>query len=79
MIALHVSISDEARDGWRDFAAVHGTTVTALAEAIGISLAQLDDPEAELPPLLRKTVYEARRISADRISRQRSHRPKPPS
>jgi len=45
--------------------------ITAFAEAIGLSLAQLDDPEADLPPLLRKTVHEARRIAADRISRKR--------
>jgi hypothetical protein len=70
MIALHVTISDEAHDGWRNFCAVHGINITALAEAIGLSLGQLDDPETELPPQLRETVIRARRIAAERIRRR---------
>jgi len=68
---LNVSISTEAHDGWRSFAAVHGANVSALAEAIGLTLGTLDDPEVKLPPLLRSTVVEARRIAANRATRRR--------
>lgn len=69
--ALNVVISDEAHDGWRDFCAVHGCTVSALVEAIGMALGRLDEPEAKLPPLLRATLQEARRIAAARSARRR--------
>jgi len=76
--ALNVSISREAHDGWRDFAAIHGANVTALVEAIGLTLAGLDDPEAKLPPLLRATVRQARLIDAERRSRRRAAGPVSP-
>lgn len=68
--ALNVSISTDAHDGWRDFAAIHGANVTALVEAIGLTLADLEGPEPSLPPLLRSAVQRARRIAADRGSRR---------
>jgi hypothetical protein len=69
---MNVVISDEAHDGWRDFAAVHGANVTALVEASGLTFARLlDDPEDKLPPMLRATVQEARRIAAARSARRR--------
>jgi hypothetical protein len=71
---MNVVISDEAHDGWREFAAVHGANVTALVEASGLAFARiLDDPEEKLPPMLRNTVQEARRIAAKRSARR--HRP----
>jgi len=76
--ALNVSISQQAHDGWRDFAAVHGANVTALVEAIGLTLASLDDPEANLPPLLRATIKQARLIDAERRSRRRGGGPAAP-
>lgn len=68
---MNVVISDEAHDGWRNFAAIHGANVTALVEAIGLTMGHLDDPEEKLPPLLRSTVQEARRIAAKRSARRR--------
>ena len=71
---MNVVITDEAHDGWRDFAAVHGANVTALVEASGMVFARLvDSPEEKLPPLLRQTLQEARRIAAARSARR--HRP----
>jgi len=67
--ALNVTTSREAHEGWRSFCAVHGCTMSALAEAIGLALAALDDPEAELPPLLRATLQDARRIGSERARR----------
>ena len=69
--SLNVVISDGAHEGWRTFAAIHGANVTALVEAIGLAMAELDDPEDKLPPLLRATVQDARRIAAKRSARRR--------
>jgi hypothetical protein len=77
-LAINVSVSQEAYDGWRGFAAVHGSNVTALVEAIGRTLASLDDPEANLPPLLRTTVQQSRLIDAERRSRRREGGPAAP-
>lgn len=66
---MTVSISDEARDGWRDFANHHGVSITALAEAIGLGFSTLKDDE--VPPRLALAIEEARAIDAERRSRQR--------
>lgn len=70
-VALHASVSDEARDGWRLFAQVHGVSVTGLLEALGLRLAFLDRPEKGLPVLWREVLAEARAIDAERRSRER--------
>ena len=67
---LNLNVSAEAHDGWVAFCATHGTTMTALAEAIGLTLGQLDGPEEKLPPLLRSTLAESRRIAAQRLGRR---------
>ena len=58
-------LTPQAADGWRSFSAVHGTTQTALAEALGRELAQHDNPD-KLPPFLRPIVIEARKVAAQR-------------
>jgi len=68
---LNLTTSPEAHEGWRSFCAAHGCTQSALAEAIGLALGELDDPEASLPPLLRRTLHDARRIAAERSDRRR--------
>jgi hypothetical protein len=68
---LNLTVTAESHDGWASFCAAHGTTMTALAEAIGLVLGELDNPEAQLPPLLRQTLAESRRIAAERVSRRR--------
>lgn len=35
-------LSPEAYDGWHTFAKLHGVTVTALLEVLGLYLAQMD-------------------------------------
>jgi hypothetical protein len=67
---MHVVISEESHDGWRHFCAVYGTNTTAMVEAIGLALADLEGPEGRLPPLLRATLVESRRIAAERASRR---------
>ena len=53
---MNVVISDEAHDGWRNFAAIHGANVTALVEAIGLAMAEFtDQDEEQLPDLARDT------------------------
>jgi hypothetical protein len=69
--AMHVVISEESYDGWRQFCAIHGTNMTALAEAIGVALAGYEGPEGRLPPMLRAMLVESRRIAAERASRRR--------
>ena len=68
---MHVVITEEAHDGWRHFCAMYGTNITAMIEAIGLTMAQLDAPESRLPPMLRATLHESRRIAAERASRRR--------
>ncbi|MDQ3576192.1 MAG: hypothetical protein M3443_01010 [Actinomycetota bacterium] len=68
---LHGYVSTAARDGWYAFAASHGVNVTALLEAIGLTLAEQAEAETRLPPWLRHAVSEARAIASSRSSRQR--------
>jgi hypothetical protein len=69
--AMHVVITDEAHDGWRHFCALYGTNTTAMVEAIGLMLADLEGPEGRLPSWLRATLADSRRIAAQRASRKR--------
>jgi hypothetical protein len=66
---LHVHLSDEALQGWRFFALVHGTTVTGVAEVLGLRLGQMDNPD-ELSREWRRIVTKARQVDAERRSRQ---------
>lgn len=68
-VAMTVSISNDAREGWHDFARSQGVSVTALAEAIGFAFTALDMDR--IPARLRAAVEEARAIDAERRSRQR--------
>lgn len=63
-MGLHASVSDEARDGWQQFAAAHGVSVTALIEAIGIRLADMEPPGD-----WSAIIEEARAIDAERRRR----------
>lgn len=65
---MTVSISDEARQAWRDFAAEHGVSITGLAECVGMSF---PPPGTVLPPLLRSAVEAARDLDVERRSRRR--------
>lgn len=65
-------VSPQARDGWRLFAASRGVSVSALLEALGVALAELDEPERRLPPLVREALQEARVIDARRRRRDRT-------
>lgn len=60
---LNANLSDEAHDGWRH-ALAYGVEMTSLAEAIGLRLARLDQPEHKLPGLWRDLFAEARAIRA---------------
>lgn len=70
-MALFATVSDDSRDGWQEFARVHGVSVTALLESLGHRLSDMDAPEAKLPALWRETIAEARAIDAERRSRER--------
>lgn len=69
-VPLYANVSDEALDGWRLFARANGVSVTAMLEALGCRLAELDAPEVDLPALWRETIAEARAIDAERRSRE---------
>ncbi len=69
---LHCYLSDEAHAGWYRFAERHGTNVSALLEAMGLTLdANRAGKKKALPPLLREVVGEARAIASARSSRGR--------
>jgi len=63
-------VSDTSVEGWRSFAVRHGTTQTALAEVIGLYLADLQTPTHELPEPLRSWVGQARELAASRRRRR---------
>lgn len=65
-------VSSASLEGWRAFTAKHGGTPTALAELVGIGLAQYADvPTDELPEYLREAATAAAALAASR--RRRGH------
>lgn len=63
-------LSEEAIQGWENWAARHGVTLAALLEAMGLSL--LTDKRAfeELPPNLQAIVRHAHEIQRERRRRR---------
>lgn len=59
-------VTRASRDGWRKFAKKNGTNPTALAEAIGRRLA---DIEGEPPPFLAQAVEDAIELADKRLRR----------
>ena len=59
-------VTEESRDGWRDFCDRHDVDRTALAEVLGLRLAEL---VGQLPPLLDRVVREARALKNERRRR----------
>lgn len=69
---LHGYLSREAFEAWHDFAASFGVNVTALLEGMADVLADATGkPEAQLPPVLRRAVTQARAVAARRSTRRR--------
>ncbi len=67
---MHAWLSPEALAGWRSFAKVHGTNMTALLEALGRALATAEEvPVHRLPPLVRSAVRDAQSHAGTRSSR----------
>lgn len=66
---LTAMVEADTYEAWRLWARARGVTVTALVEAIGRELAGHDEPDANLPPWLRRVVREARGIDDDRRRR----------
>lgn len=67
---LSVTMSDEAHDGWIGAPRIYGGNTSALAEAIGLALNDLDGPKAKLPRHWRLLFAEAARIERENRSRQ---------
>ena len=66
---ITAKISRKAADGWRQFCAANGVTLTALIEVAGLDLAKETSPptvEARV-----KMVQRAREIDLERRSRRR--------
>lgn len=59
-------VTEEARDGWRDFCDRYGVDRAALAEVMGLRLGELDGP---LPRHLERWVREARDLKNERRRR----------
>jgi hypothetical protein len=69
---LHAYVSPVARDGWYEFAARHGTSVSALLEATGILMGEhVATKKKALPGWLRTLVAEANAVATIRSSRRR--------
>jgi hypothetical protein len=64
MQRLSARVSDDARHGWDRAVTAHGTTFTALVEALGQLLAERG---WEVPP---EVVERAQRIDRERFSRR---------
>lgn len=56
-------------DAWHLFARSRGVDLTALLEAIGRRLGDLDQPDHRLPPIIRDAVQEARSVTWERKRR----------
>lgn len=65
-------VSPEAHDGWHHFARLHGVSVVALLEQLGLWLAELDD--GDLPPPWQDSIVAGRALDGDRRSRSRRDR-----
>ena len=59
-------VTEEARDGWREFCERHGIDRNALGEVIG---AWMVEHRGEPPPLLRQWVKDARDLANARKRR----------
>jgi hypothetical protein len=70
---LHGYVSRDAFDAWHAFARAFDVNVTALLEALAEPLAEASakEKEADLSPLLRRAVSDARSIAARRSTRHR--------
>jgi hypothetical protein len=75
---LNLNVSPLSHEGWATFCHAHGTTMTALAEAIGLSMGRLDQPEDKLPRWVRDLLADSRRIAAHRLGRA-ARRATPPT
>lgn len=64
-------VTATSRDGWRTFGNRFGVTPTALAEVLGIRLAEMaaTNRESDLPVLLRELVQDARQVAYERRRR----------
>ena len=65
--AVHAYLSEDAADGWQDFANRAGVSMTGLLEVLGADLAGEGDDELENGR--RSWVVRARRVDADRRRR----------
>lgn len=59
-------VTEDARDGWRDFCDRYDVDRTALAEVMGLRLGEMT---GHLPPLLERWVREARELKNQRRRR----------
>jgi hypothetical protein len=63
---LGAQVSDDAYAGWHGFARIHGTSVAALLEAVGLWLGEQDGPGPPWPMI----VATARDLTAQRRLRR---------
>lgn len=69
-LQMHAWLSEEALAGWRSFAKVHSTNMTALLEALGRALAKAEElPLHRLPPMVRGAVRDAQSHAGTRSTR----------
>ena len=67
---LSAKISRQAAEGWREFCARHGISLTSSLEVLGLALAQ--DAEPVRMPVLHQLVESARQVDIQRRSRKRT-------
>lgn len=59
------NVTGPSRDGWRSVTRYYGGNVTALAEVMGLYLAQFEPP-AQPPPWLRQLLARASELEDER-------------
>lgn len=69
--AIHAYLSPDAHDGWHDFAAEHGVSVSALLEAIAEDWAARIDAGETASPDREQLARVARQVDAARRRRRR--------
>lgn len=63
-------LTDEAIQGWENWADRQGLTLAALLEAVGLALLEDDRSFDQLPPRIQETVTNAHEIQRERRKRR---------
>lgn len=62
-VGMHGNVSSKARDGWRQFSAEHGVTISGVMDAIGVEIIDQTLTEGDVLDLT-YVIKNARKVDA---------------